>query len=43
MDGIMAYHVSLQLDKPGICRLKEEEKQDNYKTVRQHKREIVDL
>jgi len=43
MDGIMAYHVSLQLDKPCICRLKEEEKQDNYKTVRQHKQEIVDL
>ena len=42
MDGIMAYHVSLQLGKPCICRLNED-KHDDFKTVRQHKREIVNL
>ena len=42
MDGIRAYHVSLQLGKPYICRLNEDN-QDDYKTVRQHKRETKDF
>lgn len=40
MDGIMAYHVSLQLGKPCICRLNED-KHDDFKTVRQPKREML--